>query len=148
MKLLNKTILFIFIVLIFFGSIGISVFEHFCSIDGKEVSYFTPIEERCDIKSEIETCCSHKSTPLNFKKENFKKEKCCSEQFSYIKLNTENHSEILKLKENTKFLKAFSYFSELFPTIYSKEEYIAFCDVDPPSSSGQELIIKYQNFRI
>lgn len=145
MKLLKNVFLFSFITLIFFGSVGISVFEHFCSVDGKEVSFFTKAEDKCELKQEQESCCAHK---VENSSDKFEKPACCSEDFSYIKLNTENHSEILKLKENTKFLKAFSYFSELFPTVYSKEEYIAFCDVDPPSPSGQELIVKYQNFRI
>jgi hypothetical protein len=144
-KLLKNVFLFSFITLIFFGSVGISVFEHFCSIDGKEVSFFTKAEDKCEVKQEKKSCCAHEDTDAN---ENFEKPACCSEDFSYIKLNTENHSEILKLKENIKYYKAFSYFSELFPTVYYKEDYIAFCDVDPPSPFGQELIVKYQNFRI
>jgi hypothetical protein len=144
-KLLNKIIVSFLITLIFFGTIGISVFEHFCSINGKEVSYFSPIEESCETEIVSNSCCSHKKSTNSLE---FKKEKCCTEQFSYIKLNTENHSEILKLKENIKFLNAFSYFSELFPTIYSKEQYIAQIHDDPPKKSGKEIIILNQVFRI
>ncbi len=145
MKLLNKIILSLFLVLIFFGSIGVSVFEHFCSINGNEISYFAPLEDKCEKESIKQSCCSHKQNDISTV---LKKEKCCSEQFSYIKLNTENHTEIVKLKNDIKFNKAFSYFSELFPIIYSKEEFIAFVGGDPPSKSGRQIIISNQVFRI
>ncbi len=147
--MIQKSILYSLITLIFVGSVGVSVFAHFCSIDGTDYSYFLKSEEKCapktvELKQES-SCCHEKETDSKIV---FKTEKCCKEEVSYYKLNTENYSKIIKLKEHVKYYKAFSYFSELFPTIFSKEEQIAQIESSPPTKSGKEIIIENQVFRI
>jgi hypothetical protein len=148
-KLIQKSIIYSLIGLIFFGSVGVSVFSHFCSIKGTDYSFFVKKEDSCKIKVsnqvKIESCCHKKVQESN---EKISSEKCCKEEMSVYKLNTENYSKILKLKQHVKYYKSFSYFSELFPTIFSKEEQIAQNENGPPIKSGKKIIIENQVFRI
>ena len=152
MKIIQKSIIYSLICLIFFGSVVISVFSHFCKIDGTDYSFFIKTEDSCEKKIvqelEIPSCCHKEIKKVKADKEKISSEKCCKEEMSVYKLNTENYSKIIKLKEHVKYYKAFSYFSELFPTIFSKEEQIAKIESGPPIKSGKKIIIENQVFRI
>lgn len=136
--------------LIFAGTVGVSVFAHLCSIDGKEISYFTPAEDKCAPEPKEESCC-HKEekktvAPTSTQVEG---EKCCKEVASYYKISTENADKILKLKFSPKHANTFVLFPEIFPEIYVKEKFIAFHKYDPPlKPSGRDILIKNQVFRI
>lgn len=147
MKNFQKLFLYFLIVLVFTGSVGISVFGHFCSIDGQEFSYFVPKEDTCVTPLETESCC-HKKNLESQKNQKIQEEKCCSETVSYFKISTENADEILKLKFTPKYTNAFLLFPEIFPSIYAKENQIAQNQDGPPKKSGREILIAFQVFRI
>lgn len=147
MKLIKNSILYVLIFTVFVGSVGISVFAHFCSIKGAEYSYVIPLEDTCE-KIEVKSCCSHEEEVDNGDLEEVESEKCCKEEATYYKLNTENFSKILKLKNHVKHFNSFPFFSELFPTIFDKEDYIAFQEDSPPWKKGKQILIENQVFRI
>lgn len=135
--------------LIFSGSIGVTMFAHLCSIDGKEVSFFVPAEEKCKAKvEETESCCHAEVKKVEATKSHLEAEKCCTESVSFYKISTENADKILQLKFSAKHVNAFLFFPEIFPTIFEKERQIAQKFPDPPSKSGKEKLIAFQVFRI
>jgi hypothetical protein len=144
---MQKLLVLTLIGLIFCGSVGVSVFAHLCSVDGLELSYFQPQEDSCKPDLEEESCC-HKKAPAA-EKTSIGSEKCCKESVSYYKISTENADKILKLKFQPKHAKAFLLFPEIFPAVFVKEEQIAYEAPPPPGkSSGREIIIAHQVFRI
>lgn len=146
MSWFRKSIVFVLISLVFTGSIGLAVFAHLCSVDGVELSYFTPAEDTCKPESN-DPCCAAEAT--HDSKEKVEAEKCCTETASYYKISTENADKILQLKFLPKYTNAFVLFPEIFPGIYEKEQFIAYTNSDPPKSrSGKEILISHQVFRI
>lgn len=146
---MQKALLLSLIGLIFCGSVGVSVFAHLCSVDGAEISYFHPIKESCKPQAEEQTDCCHQEPPTKENNVRLQAEKCCREVVSYYKISTENADKILKLKLQSKHHNVFFLFPEIFPTVYDKEYQIAYESPDPPGkSSGREILITHQVFRI
>lgn len=144
---MQKILVLTLVSLIFCGSVGVSVFAHLCSIDGLEVSYFQPVEESCTPPVEQESCCHETTAPVE--KNGINSKKCCQESVSYYKISTENADKILKLKLQPKHINAFLLFPEIFPEVFVKEEQIAYEAPPPPGkSSGREILIAHQVFRI
>jgi hypothetical protein len=143
---IKKSIVFALIGLVFSGSVGLAVFAHLCSVDGVEISYFTPAPDACS-PEELDPCCAaEQETDSKVKLES---EKCCTEIASYYKISTENADKILQLKFLPKYTNAFVLFPEIFPGIYEKEQFIAFTNTDPPNVlSGRDILISHQVFRI
>lgn len=56
-KKIKQLGLFVLIALLFSGSIGIHVFEHFCKKDGNSISLFAPEHGSCE--SPVEPSCCH-----------------------------------------------------------------------------------------
>ncbi|MGV3630435.1 MAG: hypothetical protein ACO1O6_04490 [Bacteroidota bacterium] len=147
MKKVQKILVLTLIGLIFCGSVGVSVFAHLCSVDGLEVSYFQPKDDSCKPLVEEESCCHEEKAAAE--KSGFSSEKCCKESVSYYKISTENADKILKLKFEPKHAKAFLIFPEIFPSVFIKEQQIAYEAPPPPGrSSGKEILIAHQVFRI
>lgn len=147
-KKMRNILVYFLIGLIFSGSVGISVFAHLCSINGQELSFFTPAEETCKPQvEETESCCHAEAKP-KVTKSQVESEKCCTESVSFYKISTENADKILQLKFSPKHINAFLFFPEIFPSIFEKERQIAQKFPDPPSKSGKEKLIAFQVFRI
>lgn len=128
------------------GSVGVGVFSHLCSVDGLEQSFFIPKEDKCLTVVKEKSCC-HKSDTKTESHE-LSTKKCCSESLAIYKLNTENTDQILKLKFNKKYISIFQILPEILPSIFVKENQIAYTNPDPPRSSGKEILIFKQVFRI
>ena len=67
---------------ILIGNIGINVFTHNCSIDGKETSYFFQSEDHCNDKhNEIvsSSCCAKKTENKG----------CCSTEAQFVQLKVD-----------------------------------------------------------
>lgn len=143
--------MFFLVSLIFAGTIGVSVFAHLCSVDGQELSYFAPAEDKCAPQPQEESCCHQNEETLDVSQDDTKFEggKCCKENISYYRISTENADKILQLKFSPKYVNSFVLFPEIFPGIYVKEELIAFHDSGPPEKPyGKDLLIRNQVFRI
>ncbi|MCE3295618.1 MAG: hypothetical protein K0R65_1332 [Crocinitomicaceae bacterium] len=149
MKKVQKLFVLTLIGLIFCGSVGVSVFAHLCSVDGLELSYFQPQEDKCKPAVEEKSCCHEEKPAVEHKKSGIDSDKCCKESVSYYKISTENADKILKLKLQPNHAKVFLLFPEIFPSIFVKEEQIAYEAPPPPGkSSGREILIAHQVFRI
>lgn len=148
MKILERGIVLTLMSLVFLGSIGVSVFEHLCSIEGQETAYFSPNNDPCETTPDSKkTSCCHEKSELSEVTTRIQKTKCCTEKISFYKISTENADKILKLKFSPNHQKDFLFIPEIFPTVFEKN--IAFYAPDyPPLSSGKKIIIAYQVFRI
>jgi hypothetical protein len=113
MKLFQKIVLFTGILMIFTLSVGISVFEHFCKIEGNKISLYVD-SNHCE--EEKEPCCKSHFEDKN-EYESQLENHCCEERISFYQLSEFEvesfHFLILKL--NSHFLKSdFSSFSHFF----------------------------------
>lgn len=132
----------------FIGNVGMSVFTHSCKEDGVFRSYFVKTQDHCESnkKELVHPCCQ--PTDLDENEIHLKENNCCNDEVNVFKINLDYCSEyhvaisqvsICELPLNYNF--AFKYINE------SVKSGQSFTD-PPPRTSGRELLIKHQVFRI
>lgn len=153
MKLSVRFVLCFLAITVFFTSIGLSIFTHFCEEDGAFVSYVLPANDHCGeeeavevlppcCQKEIETC--HTSVPV------IDQEDCCSDEFSWIKLSVDQDQwPVVKCKSVWigQLSQAFSVQQTTQPT-YLCPQVVNNAVDPPPSPLGRDILIKHQVFRI
>jgi len=135
--------------LIFFGSIGINIFAHFCKQDGISYSYIIPEEHICSPMETVESCCHEEKTcSISDAETGIKESSCCTEEMWNYKISSEfqNHTLISKIKFSSLFtiqpiIKGYT------KIIYRTKVCVANYPLPPPLS-GVDRLIKNQIFRI
>lgn len=143
--LLRRFLIFNLLLVLFIGTIGIPVFEHFCKIDGYEASYFIS-KNHCEKEKNVSTCCSENPTNDEY---SFVEEKCCEHSVSFYQI-----SQLLSEKEKSSVNLAFPQVQCIeFPILFTKlsenrtNKTESHFD-DPPPIQGREICILHQTFLI
>lgn len=81
--LLKRILIIKFLLVLFVGTVGIPVFQHFCKKDGYQASLFVALDH-CSDESDVKlSCCAEeKSCPIQEGLE----ENCCDEKVSFIQI--------------------------------------------------------------
>jgi hypothetical protein len=140
MRFLRQTLFLILVIFTFVGSIGMSVYSHFCSKDGIEQSYFIQQEHHCEvITKKLPACCQKESVEME--------KDCCSDEVHFIQADFDYFQQ----------LSTFSFVPFAVPTaVYELTvEPVIVAEIStynlanpPPKLSGKEILIKNQVFRI
>jgi hypothetical protein len=111
MKLFQKIVLLTGILMIFTLSVGISVFEHFCKIEGNKISLYVD-SNHCE--EEKDPCCNSHFEDENEHKYQLENH-CCEEKISFYQLSELEvetvYISIQKLNSNF-LIRDFSPFSQ------------------------------------
>jgi len=138
---LKRFILFATILLLFVGNIGIRVFSHSCSKEGVFTSYIFENHDACPSETkEIPPCC---------KKEDPKKDGCCSDYSALYKIDIDyDKTDDFKTAFSVNATLNNSFVFDNTRNIIHEATPIA-CFIPPPcKSSGKLLLIKKQVFQI
>lgn len=143
--LLRRFLIFNLLMVLFIGTIGIPVFEHFCKIDGYEASFFVS-KNHCEKEKNVSVCCSE--NPSNEENSSLE-EKCCEHSVSFYQI-----SQLLSEKEKSTLTKIFTQvpFLEtpifLLPVSENLTTHNASHFEDPPPIQGRDMCILFQTFLI
>ena len=134
--------IWVIIILLFAGNIGISVYNHICSKDGVFTSLYFPNDSHCQEKqNKLPPCCQKKK---------IKKSNCCHNETKIFKLKADYSNTCSKIDLSIKSISI------------SKDNLLAFFSVEvanteskkfsghdpPPLIFGREILIQNQVFRI
>ncbi len=141
---IQKTIVFISLVVFIAANVGMAVFTHKCSIAGVEKSFFKNSEDACSTETEVKTCCSKPTTK--------EVDPCCSTETDYVSLDIDLRID----KVNFVFDFVFLPFEEIIqPKFYFDEFTIATnnlrfeqLDLPPPKHQGRNFQSIHQVFLI
>lgn len=147
-KLFGRISAYFFVVLIFLGSIGVNVFEHFCHQDGTSVSFFVPHEHVCEpIVQEEPSCCHEAPEQVQAHCAQEFDSNCCSEAVSFYKISSD--FGLQKIAKQGVVIASLLPVMEFF---HSAKQLAAsyHCPPiqDPPPISGKQILIEHQVFRI
>jgi len=138
---LKRFILFATILLLFVGNIGIRVFSHSCSKEGVFTSYIFENHDACPSETkEMPPCC---------KKEDPKKDGCCSDYSALYKIDIDyDKTDDFKTAFSVNATLNNSFVFDNTRNIIHEATPIA-CFIPPPCKpSGKLLLIKKQVFQI
>jgi hypothetical protein len=144
--LLKRILIIKFLLVLFVGTVGIPVFQHFCKKDGYQASIFVALDHCTDENQPELSCCSEeKSCPM----QEGLQENCCEEKVSFIQITQLINDETVQstLSPFTPAVDSFEPFN------LSKQVYKAYNRSysryrRPPTLSGFEYCIYFQTFLI
>jgi len=143
-KQFRSILILFFAVSLFVGSAGIHVFEHFCTIEGTEYSFFIPSKHSCKPTKKISNCCHEDSE----KQVDSFKENCCEEDLISFQITSNFIQKDFQHKQQIAFNSSYKlFFFEHNFTL--KKELLCILPTDPPPpKKGREILISNQVFRI
>lgn len=140
MRLLHSVISISLVLFILAGSAGLRVFRHACEEDGIFTSYFIQLEDHCGEHIEkLPECCQ---------KEHAVKDDCCSDEVDIYQVDFDYFQDFSV--ELPVFWDVEKPASTVWVTSSLPLPQVAQALTRPPplTSSGKELLIKHQVFRI
>lgn len=147
MQVMRKIAIYLFVAVIFTGSVGINVFAHFCKINGVNYSYVIPPNHSCKPQPVKEDNCCHKPVAAEKHETEFKKN-CCEQEVKSFKISSDliqkSAPELSTYYLPTKVVSDFVF------AVAEQESasYTPFYETRPPPKTGQEILILNQVFRI
>jgi hypothetical protein len=144
-KIFRSISILFFAVVLFIGTVGIHIFEHFCQVDGADYSFYLPPSHACATETESASCCYEKpqrNTPIVEKN-------CCNEALTSYQLNADftqhtSAQEIILLPANVLLVTNYLPTNEIIDDCPSFYKHLR----RPPPKKGQEILILHQVFRI
>ncbi|NRA12972.1 MAG: hypothetical protein HRT57_13545 [Crocinitomicaceae bacterium] len=127
------------ILVLFVGSIGVSIVSHFCQGNETTVLTFTE-KEHCGDKEGLQTddCCTET--------EEEEEDDCCNDELRHVQLKLDFFDEVdISAVIIPEFTAELFLIYEEIPRDLSKEEVH---NNSPPPKSGRDLILKKQNWLI
>ena len=146
MKFFRQILILFFAAVIFFGTVGVNVFAHYCKIDGVDYSFIVPKEDHCNKEEATDSCCMAKVEIA--KDQEQVNEDCCSDEVTSFKIS----SEIFQKEINSNHIIALSHYN---PTLIhaiaiqdSEPDFNYYNLRQPIPKSGRALLIQNQVFTI
>lgn len=146
MKFFRQILVVFFATVIFFGTVGVNVFAHYCKIDGVDYSFIVQKDDHCSKEQAEDSCCLIKMEVEKDVKQ--LDEDCCSDEVTSFKIA----SEIFQKEIGTSGViavatfKPFEVFSVTAKDYQPNFHYFNFRQ--PIPKSGRDLLIQNQVFSI
>lgn len=146
MKFFRQILILFFASVIFFGTVGVNVFVHYCKIDGVDYSFIVPKDDHCNKEEAVESCCVIKKEVS--KSEEQLNEDCCSDQVTSFKIASEIFQKELNPNQfvSVSVFKPIIVFAVLTSSFEPDFQYFNFRQ--PIPKSGKDLLIQNQIFTI
>lgn len=128
--------------LAFFGSAGIPLFQHTCTMEDVTIQTLFTSSDHCEeAPVEVETCCAAEETAAAETHEHVKQEPCCTDDVKRLALQF-NFFEHWQLSAATLPNAPLSIASYLpYTAVFPREEQLLFAaNSDPPPLTGRERL--------
>jgi hypothetical protein len=146
MNFFKQILILFFASVIFFGTVGVNVFAHYCKIDGVDYSFIVPKDDHCFKEAAEESCCLSK-VEISTDEEQLN-ENCCSDEMTSFKIA----SEIFQKEINAhQFIAVSASVPLLVYAVVVKDfapDFDYFNFRQPIPKSGRDLLIQNQIFTI
>lgn len=131
--------------LLFAGSIGLDVYIHECSEDGKTISFFFQPEDPCDEEIElVESCHSSCCVPSK----GISQDDCCSETVEFYQLSPDFTNSDKADSYQLASSEIHYFYSSIGEQILIEEQTPNLSPNPPPDKKGRDILIQNQVFII
>lgn len=138
--------------LLFFGSVGVNVFAHFCEADGTSISFVAPVEHECAPAVEPAPCC-HAEKPIGKMscdpRDGAAEKSCCSDQMWNYKIPSDfqSNNTVTEQQQVEAIVPAEIVVEHLVVNENITQVEERFYEAPPPKS-GMDILILKQVFRL